>query len=443
VQIDAANAAPGDSVVILDFDTVRDVFGPYATILRIPGALAFSAASFIGRLPISMYGLGFVLLVQPISHSYAIAGLFSATFTIAAAAGGPFTSRWADRWGQNRVSPWLTLVATVSLVASVLLIVLMKPGPHASVNSYNVMSPSVIAALLFTVIAGASVPNMGSYVRARWRAVVDSEQSLHTAFAFESVIDEVIFVVGPPLATFIAVATSGAWSLALCAILLVIGTGLLAVQKRTEPKPMNADHHRGKLALLYPGMLAVAVVAILMGVVFGAFEVVTVAFATEAGHRGQAGVLLAFYAFGSLLSGVVVGLIHFKTPLIRRLLWQTAFFALMCIPLPFVTSIPQLAAAAFAAGLAISPLLISAFTLVEKLVPETRFTEGITWMTTGLGLGVAIGAPLAGRIVDVSQASNGYYVVLGAAGLSLLAVAVTYASVSRAIGASEAFELPA
>jgi MFS family permease len=417
------------------------VFGPYSTILRIPGALAFSAAAFVGRLPISMYGLGFVLLVQPISHSYAIAGLFSATFTIAAAAGGPFTSRWADRWGQNRVSPWLTLVATITLIAAIVLIVVATPVPNGA--TYTVLRPSVIAALFFAAIGGAAIPNMGSYVRARWRAVVDTEQSLHTAFALESVLDEVIFVVGPPLATFIAVATSGAWSLALCAFLLVLGTGLLAVQKRTEPAPTNATHSQGKLALFYPGMLAVAVVAILMGVVFGAFEVVTVAFATEAGHRGQAGVLLAFYAFGSLISGVIVGIIHFKTPLMKRLALQTAFFALVCIPLPFVKTIPQLAVAAFVAGLAISPLLISAFTLVEKLVPESRFTEGITWMTTGLGLGVALGAPIAGHIVDVSQAANGYFIVLGAALLSVVAVAVAYPSVSRAVVTNEGSELPA
>ena len=388
-----------------------------------------------------MYGLGFVLLVQPISHSYAIAGLFSATFTIAAAAGGPFTSRWADRWGQNRVSPWLTLVATITLIASIVLIVVATPV--ADGVTYTVLRPSVIAALFFAAIGGATIPNMGSYVRARWRAVVESEQSLHTAFALESVLDEVIFVVGPPLATFIAVATSGALSLALCAFLLVLGTGLLAVQKRTEPAPTNATHSQGKLALFYPGMMAVAVVAILMGVVFGAFEVVTVAFATEAGHRGQAGVLLAFYAFGSLISGVIVGIIHFKTPLMKRLALQTAFFALVCIPLPFVKTIPQLALAAFVAGLAISPLLISAFTLVEKLVPESRFTEGITWMTTGLGLGVALGAPVAGHIVDVSQAANGYFIVLGAALLSVVAVAVAYPSVSRAVVSNEGFELPA
>lgn len=417
------------------------MLGSYTAILRIPGALAFSVAALIGRMPISMYGLSFVLLVQPISHSYAIAGMFSATFTIASAAAGPFTSRLADRFGQNRVSPWLTAASTLSLIGSILIVVLLTPPPAG--QSYTVLRPSVLAALACTAIAGALVPNMGSYVRARWRFVVDNERMLHTAFAFESVIDEVIFVVGPPLATFIAVSISGAWSLALCAALLVLGTTLLSVQRRTQPTPTLAEHGQGKLALLYAGMLAVTLVAILMGVVFGAFEVVTVAFATEAGNRGQAGLLLACYALGSLISGVIVGALHFKGPLMRRLLAQTAFFALVCIPLPFVRTVPQLAAAAFVAGLAISPLLISAFTLVEKLVPSSRFTEGITWMTTGLGLGVAIGAPVAGRVVDVHSAASGYFVVLIAAVLSLLAVAVAYPSVSRAVVKNTEAELPA
>ena len=38
------------------------VFGPYSHVLRTPGAVAFSSAGFIGRLPISMISLGVVLL---------------------------------------------------------------------------------------------------------------------------------------------------------------------------------------------------------------------------------------------------------------------------------------------------------------------------------------------------------------------------------------------
>jgi len=416
------------------------VFGSYITILRIPGAWAFSAAAFIGRMPISMYGLSFVLLVQPISHSYAIAGTFAATFTISSAVGSPYTSRLTDRLGQNKIAPWLTLISTVTLVLSAIVIVVFTPVPSGS--TYTLLRPSVIAALLLAAVAGASIPNMGSYVRARWRGVVESERLLHTAFAFESVIDEVIFVVGPPLATLIAVGTSGAWSLGLCAVLLVIGTALLSVQHRTEPPTTHESQTHGRLALLYPGMAAVTAIAVLLGVVFGSFEVVTVAFASAAGHRGYAGLLLALYAFGSLASGVVVGTLHFKGPLLRRLLLQTFAFAVVCIPLPFVRTVPQLGVAAFVAGLAISPLLISAFTLVEKLVPPARFTEGMAWMTTGLGLGVAFGAPIAGRIVDAGTAANGYFVVLVAALLALLATLVAYPAVSRAAVANIDFELP-
>ena len=36
---------------------------PYARILRHPGAARFSAAAFVARLPISMVGLGIVLLI--------------------------------------------------------------------------------------------------------------------------------------------------------------------------------------------------------------------------------------------------------------------------------------------------------------------------------------------------------------------------------------------
>ena len=49
------------------------------------------------------------------------------------------------------------------------------------------------------------------------------------------------------------------------------------------------------------------------------------------------------------------------------------------------------------AGVAVSPSLISSFTLAELLVPRSAVTEAFTWIGTALGLGVALGASVAGQ----------------------------------------------
>jgi MFS family permease len=407
------------------------MFSAYGKVLRIPGALAFSAAALVGRMPISMYGLSFVLLVQPISHSYAIAGLFSAAFTISTAIGAPFTSRLADRLGQHRVMPLATTVTTVSLAAAVALIVRYTQVDAS--GHYSVARWSVLLALLFTAVSGATVPNVGSYVRARWRYIVDSEDSLHTAFALESVLDEVVFVIGPPLATFIAVAYGGGWSLTVCAIFLVIGTVLLSVQRKTEPPLADHSDIDAGLAIRYSGMPALAFVSVLLGMMFGSYEVTTVAFATSLGHRSYAGILLAVWALGSGISGTIVGTVHFKGSITKRFLIQVIAMALLTIPMLFVTNAWQAGIALLIGGSAISPFLITSFTLVERLVPEVRFTEGTTWLLTSLSLGVALGAPLAGRVIDLTTAPRGYLVSFSAAVLAVVALSMSYRGLTRSV----------
>ena len=59
-----------------------------------------------------------------------------------------------------------------------------------------------------------------------------------------------------------------------------------------------------------------------------------------------------------------------------------------------------LAGALFVAGVGIAPTLISAFSLVERIVPEGTVTEGLTWATTGLIVGFSAATWLSGRLVD-------------------------------------------
>jgi MFS family permease len=75
------------------------------------------------------------------------------------------------------------------------------------------------------------------------------------------------------------------------------------------------------------------------------------------------------------------------------------------------------------AGIAVSPSLISSFTLAELLVPRAAVTEAFTWIGTALGLGVAIGASAAGKLVDVHGANTAFGVAVAAAAIAAVVVA--------------------
>ena len=386
------------------------VLGPYMRILRHPGAARFSAAAFIARLPIAMVGLGIVLLVSAVSGSYGEAGLVTAAFAVSAAFINPIGSRFVDRWGQFRI---------VSLLA----------GMHAALLlllAFAVIERWPLAlAIVLSALSGATQPATGALVRARWAVALGDHPSLQTAFAFESILDELIFILGPPLAAFVAVSLAPAAPLVICAALVAVGCGLLVVQRSTQPPTAARGSQHGGSLLRNPALNVVLLTLLSIGAVFGSVDVVVVAAADEEAARAMAGVVLAAYAIGSMAAAIVLGArIPRPEHLPRRLLLATGGLVVVTVPLVFMRGLLGIGLMVLLAGLAVSPVLITSFALVERIVPARRLTEGLTWATSAIGLGVALSAALAGWLVDAGGSRAGFGVTTAAALLTLAAAAL-------------------
>ena len=396
------------------------MFAPYADVLKLPGAFAFSFACFIGRLPLAMTSLGVILLVSVRTSQYALAGALSATLALSEALVGPLSSRLVDRLGQARVVPVLASLHAAGLITLTVLVLVNAP----------------VQILVITAAAtGAAFANFGTLVRARWSFLLTGKPALRTAFALESVVDEVIFVTGPPLVTLVALQFADWSGLVLCAVLTVTGAIVLAPQRRTQPPP--APGNKGQQAAIrLPGLAIISASFFCLGAVFGVFEVVTVAFASEYGQTGWAAGLLALYALGSGATALVVGTLHLRTSLPVMFRVCMGLLAVTTLAFPFVGSVPVLAVVCVMAGIAVSPALIFGFALVEKLVPADRLNEGLSWSTTGLAAGFGIAAGLSGLVVDASGASHAYWLMPIAAGLALLILLVGARPLDRAVGAA-------
>jgi MFS family permease len=377
------------------------VFGNYVKVLRIPGAARFSAAGFVGRMQMSMAGLGAVLLLQHERGSYAIAGAVSAIYALSMAVISPQVSRLIDSLGQRRVVP-IQLVVHLPAMAA-LIVLAMSPAPDWT---------------LFPVafLTGAAQPNVGPLVRARWSTLLTGTGSLRTAFAWESLLDEVIFIAGPPIATVLALQFFPSAALVVGTVLLAVGTYFLLTQRDTEPAPSGAHgQRRQRTALALPGVFAVSMVYVLVGGIFGAWEVTTVAFAQQQGIPGAAGVLLAVYSIGSLGGGVVFGALTLRASILRQFLFMLAVMGVVTLPLPMLGTVWLLGAGALVAGIAVAPVLISGMALIERIVPMARLTESMSWVSAGLAVGLAVASPLAGVIVDAHDASTAYWITSGCA----------------------------
>ncbi|WP_018547319.1 MFS transporter [Streptomyces sp. LaPpAH-108] len=379
---------------------------PYRALFTEPGTKRFSAAGFVGRMPLSMMGIGVITMVSQLTGRYGLAGALTATIALSAAVFGPQISRLVDRYGQRRVLRPATLVA-LAAGAGLLL------AAHFRWPDWTLF--------VFSAAIG-SVPSLGAMVRARWAALYGGTPKLHTAYSFESVVDEVCFIVGP----IVSVGLSTAWfpeaGPLFAAVFLAIGVFWLTAQRATEPVPHPRDeNHVGGSVLRSKGLQVLVAAFTATGTIFGAVDVATVAFAEERGHKGAASVVLAVYAAGSCSAGLVFGLLRFAGRPERRWLLGLAAMAVSMIPLLLVGNLPLLAVALFVAGLSVAPTMITTMSLIEEHVPRANLTEGMTWVGTGLAVGVALGSSAAGWAIDAAGARAGYGVP-AAAGAAAVAV---------------------
>lgn len=377
----------------------------YRRALSHPGALAFSAAGLVARFPIAMVGLGIVLLVEHSTGSYGTAGAVSAVYVVAGAGAALAQGRLVDAYGQTRVLPVAVTFNALFLVA--LMVSVQEGWPLA-------------ATYVCAALTGLFMPQVGASVRTRWSHNVGDSQDLQTAFALESVLDEVAFIFGPVVVTALATAVHPMAGLGLALLLGTVGTWAFAAQRATAPP--YGQHRSSGVRDPMPWRLLLPVVGVCaaLGVLFGSMEVTTVAFTDELGRPSMAGVMLAVWSFGSLVAGIVTGVVAWRAGPATRIRWGAAAMALAMAPLAFVDSLLVMGAVLLVGGLAIAPTLIATISAVEQGVPRSRLTEGMALVSTGIVAGVAPGGALAGLVVDRSGASAAFWVAAVAGLVALL-----------------------
>jgi MFS family permease len=375
--------------------------------MRTPHAVPMVLAAFIGRLPLSMVGLGCVLLVADETGSYAFGGAVAAVGAVTTAAAGPLLGRLADTFGQRRTLLPVTAVFAASGFA--FLAAVKDDWPTVTV-------------FLFAGIAGACIPPVASMIRVRWTHLLRGTTRLPAALAMESVVDEFVFIVGPVLVTFLSTTGHSTSGVVTAFVLAVVGSLLFAAQGRTEPPPHGHVSRVGPSCIRTPGIRVLFVVGAAVGAILGALEIGLVAFADEVGAMSLSGVLIAGLAVGSMASGIGWGTVHWELPLRKRLTIVLAALTVLLVPLLLVEDVWLMLPFVVVAGVAVSPSLISSFTLAELLVPPSATTEAFTWIGTALGLGVAVGSSSAGLIVDSYGANASFAVAVVAAGVATVVV---------------------
>lgn len=401
---------------------------PYAALVPLAG-WAFFPLGFFARLPLAMLTIGSMTLLIDSTGSYAAGGMAAAMVGLGSAVGGPTIGYLSDRLGQRRV---LVPVAVAQAVLTTALLWFGGAGP---------LAPLGIIVLL-AVLAGATGPQVGPLARVRWMALTRKRDTggreLSAALSYESMVDELGFVLGPAAVGLFAALVAPWLPLAIAALLTLVLVPLFAIH-RTEKAVIPAARNTVKVKLTTQQLTGIgfAILGMIgMGTFFGSSAAGTLAFAGSLGNANIGGLLYAAVGFTSAIAALSVAFWPSGWPQASRWLAAGIFMVPAALALQLPADLGWMIAALLLVGIAVGPILVTIFTLGGEVAPRERLSTVMTLLSSGIVVGTAIGNSMAGLLADSHGYAGAYAVAAAAAGLILLAgiaMAILRASQRRAM----------
>ncbi|PPL20434.1 MFS transporter [Microterricola pindariensis] len=364
----------------------------YSDLLKTAGVARIITAQLVARFPFGMLSLAFLLHVEQQTGSYGAAGLVLAATSVGQAIAGPLTSRLMGRWGMRPVLT-ITLAICAAMVSTIALVPM-------SVPLYMVVG----------ALAGLSMPPIQPAVRTIYPKMVNSRQ-LTPLFSLDATAQEIIWVVGPVVTTFVATQISTVWGIML-AVIFMVGGGIwfIVLPELGRVRIPRSKRKLGAVLRRPPVLLATGVGFLLVG----ACAAVEAAVVATFGHGGaEAGLVLAIFSVGSIAGGLGLGHVPIGPwSTARRMLIVFVGMGLAAVVMVLVSSdmvFWWLSAALFVAGIGIAPALAVLFAMVSASVKFSDTAEAYGWVGTGQLIGAALGSAAAGFLIDSNGAVGGFW----------------------------------
>ena len=361
----------------------------YLDLLKTRGVGRIMAAQLVARFPAGMLSLAFLLHVERVHDSYAAAGLVLAATSVGQAIAGPLTSRWMGVWGMRKVLV-ITIIISSTAIGTI---------------AFATLPVGLYMAVGF--IAGISWPPIQPAVRTIYPKMVNSKQ-LTPLFSLDASAQEIIWVVGPVVTTFVATQIGTVQAIVLALAFFVGGGAWFVLSPEVGRVRIPRSRRKMGAVLRRPPVLLATIVGFLLIGASAAVEVGVVA--TFDQGSAEAGTVLAIYAAGSLVGGLAFGHMPISPwALARRMFIVFVGMSLASLFLGFW----WLSITLFIAGLGIAPALAVMFSIVSASVKFSETAEAYGWVGTGQLIGAALGSAAAGFLIDLNGAAGAFWVGIG------------------------------
>lgn len=354
----------------------------------------------LGRFAFGMMSLAIVLHVQQMYHSYTIAGIALGAETVGAAISGPLIARRLSAWGPRRV---LLTVASISSLSLVFI---------------AFFSGAAFWTILACLIVGLTSPPIQQVARSIYPSLITAKQTSYL-FSLDATLQELLWVFGPVSATLITATYNSASAVIFMATVQITGTYLFS--KNPEISGMKIPKSKRRLGgiLRKPIVLANFLINLTLVATFGGAEVGTVAVLGIA----ASGVVIAALSLGSIIGGFAFG--HRATT--KWALFK--FLAVVMVGYSAVflnpTDLVWITICWFITGIGVAPAFATMASMISVSFGTADSAEAYGWSNTGQLIGYAIGAAIAGVVIDHVDPQAAWFVSCLAGGLSLVLALIT------------------
>ncbi len=397
--------------------------GPYRSLLALPHVRSLVLVTALARIPATAAGVALTLhVVLSLGGGFGAAGLLGAMLTIGGALGAPLMGRMTDRHGLRR-----TLVLTAAGQGAFWLLAPFLPYPL-------LLPLGLCGGLLSLPLFSVSRQSLAALVP------VDRRR---TAYSLDSMSVEVSFALGPAAGVLMATQVSTRVTLlAIGGSMMVAGLALYLLNPpiRSEAELRDAEGLAPvpRSQWLSDRLLVVLVATAGATVVLAGTDVSIVAALRQRGELGWSGVVIAAWCSWSLIGGFVYGALPRALPALVLM----ELLCLLTIPVGLADHWWALALALVPAGIMCAPTIAATGELISRLVPAAVRGEAMGLHSSALTAGMALGAPLAGVMVDRFGPSMGFAAVgvagalLGLAGLLTVRASASVRRWQAALGRS-------
>ena len=355
----------------------------YVELFRIPNVWVLVLACFPARVAYGMVSLSIFFKVEQSTGSIASAGLAlglnAASGALTAGIRGSLMDKYGQKWPLRIMVPtYATLTIALNL------------------------ADTKIAMLTLAFVMGLSAPPINLSVRPLWKIVVP-EKDLRTAYAIDSSIMNFAFVVGPVIATSLALSRFSSSPLFICAGLMLLGGISLAMTKVSRnwiPEVKGADYqplwkHKPLQLLMIEGCF--------IGFGWGLFDVAVPAFTTIEKVPHMTAWIFAAMGVSNVIGGLLAGLVSKKTSSLKAM--RRTYGVWFFVSIPMALSYPNwtmIIAGAFL-GLVGGAIQVFYWEVMEAIRPQGSPTAMMGWLWSVEGTLMAVGSMAGGFISEHSS----------------------------------------